>query len=298
MNIKESESDQYGTFLSGLAYSGVLAIILLMFCFAINQNLFDSNLTYLTIGILCIAFFASGLKKVDEKNLGFLSKLGKRHFDEYYSEGWWWIFPIWKFNQKPHFNILNEGEELQLKFITSDEIPVDINIKYYWQLKNPEDSDNKYTTSFIRDTLKHELGIFVRSHHAIELLSDKNISNKVMINYLVKAGEGIGITISSVFPNINFESQYIPIVRKYQEKYKELQFQLNEMLLHQKVKATDIKIYEDQIFRCINNLGLSSNDAMNFIKVYKNNINMRENTINITDLNKVIDSVISALKNK
>jgi hypothetical protein len=242
---------------------------------------------------LCIGFFISGLKRVDEKKLGFLIKLGKRQFEEYYSEGIWWVFPLWKFKQQPHFDILNEGEELEVKYITNDEIPLDIHIKYYWQLKNPKEKDNKYTASFIKDTLKHELGIYVRNRHAIELLSDENISNKVLVNYLISAGDKIGILISDVFPNINYENQFIPVVRKYQEKYKDLKFQLDELLMHQQIKASDMKLYENQIVNCIKNLGFSPNEAMNFIKVYKNQVNMSESTYNIGELNKVLESVIS-----
>jgi predicted RNA binding protein with dsRBD fold (UPF0201 family) len=296
MKIKESESDQYGTFITGLAYTGVLGIVLLLFCFVINENWFDYTVTFILIAIICIVFFISGLKKVEEKNIGFLQKLGRRNFEESYSEGLWWIFPIWSFKQKPHFDLLNEAEELQVKFITSDEIPLDINVKYYWQLKNLKDIDNRFSASYIKDKLKHELGIFVRNRQAIELLSDEDISNKVMVNYLVSAGERIGIAISDVFPNINFENQYIPVVRKYQEKYKDLQFQLDEMLKHQQIKAADMKLYENQIVNCINNLGFSANEAMNFIKVYKNQVNMSESTYNIGELNKVIDSVMSFFK--
>lgn len=295
MNIKENENDLFGSYITGLAYSVVLGIILLLFCFVIDENWFDYTLTFILIATMCVAFFISGLKKVEEKNIGFLRKLGRRDFEEQYSEGLWWIFPLWSFKQKPHFDLLNEAEELQVKFITSDEIPLDINVKYYWQLKNLRDIDNKYSPSYIKDKLKHELGIFVRSRQAIELLSDEDISNKVMINFLVSAGERIGITISDVFPNINFENQYIPVVRKYQEKYKDLQFKLDEMLKHQQIKASDMKLYETQIINCVKNLGFSANEAMNFIKVYKNNINMNENTYNIEDLNKVIDSAMSIL---
>lgn len=296
MNTKESESDQYGTFITGLAYTGVLGIILLLFCFVIDESWFDYTVTFILIAIICVAFFISGLKKVEETNIGFLRKLGRRDFEESYSEGLWWIFPLWSFKQKPHFDLLNEAEELQVKFITSDEIPLDINVKYYWQTKNLKDIDNRYSASYIKDILNHELGIFVRSRQAIELLSDEDISNKVMVNYLVSAGERIGITISDVFPNINFENQYIPVVRKYQEKYKDLQFRLDEMLKHQQIKASDMKLFEYQIVNCIKNLGLSANEAMNFIKVYKNQVNMNESTYNIGELNKVIDSVMSFFK--
>ena len=117
-----------------------------------------------------------------------------------------------------------------------------------------------------------------------------------MVNYLVSAGERIGIAISDVFPNINFETQYVSIVRKYQEKYKDLQFQLDEMLKHQQIKASDMKLYENQIVNCIKNLGFSANEAMSFIKVYKNQVNMSESTYNIGELNKVIDSVMSFFK--
>ena len=225
-----------------------------------------------------------------------MRKLGKRHFDEYYSEGWWWIFPLWSFKQKPHFDIINIGEEIDVKYITSDEILLDVQVQYYWQLKNPEDIDNKYSPSYIKDKLNHELGVFVRNRNATELLSDVDISKKVLVNYLVSAGEKIGITISDVFPNINYESQYIPVVRKYQEKYKDLKFQFDELLKHQKIKELDMKLYENQIVNCINNLGINPSEALNFIKVYKNNVNMNEHTYNVGELNKIIESVITYLK--
>jgi hypothetical protein len=296
MKIYESENDQYGSFIMGLAYTGILAIILLLCCLVINEKWFDYSLTYILVALICIAFFISGLKNVKQKNLGFLIKLGKRHFEEYFSEGIWWVFPLWKFQQQPHFDILNESEELEVKYITNDEIPIDINIKYYWQLKDPKDKDNRYTTSFIKDTLKHELGIFVRNRPAIELLSDESISNKVLVNYLINAGNKIGILISDVFPNINYENQFIPVVRKYQEKYKDLKFQLDELLMHQKIKASDMKLYENQIVNCIKNLGFTSNESMSFIKVYKNQVNMNESTYNIGELNNILESVISFFK--
>lgn len=299
MKIKESESELYGTYIYGIACTGVVAIILVLFCFVINDEWFKYPITYIIISVLCITFFISGFKNVEEKKLGFLIKLGKRHFDENYSEGWWWIFPLWKFKQKPHFNIINKGEEIIVKYITRDEIPIDVQVQYYWQLKNPEDIDNKYSPTYLKDKLIHELGLFIRNRDALELLSDVNISKKVMVNYLVKAAEKIGMTISDVFPNINYEDQYYSVVRKYQEKYKDLQFQFDELLKHQKIKELDMKIYENQIINCINNLGFTPNEALNFIKVYKNEINMNENTYNIGELgelNKVFESVLSYLK--
>lgn len=295
MNTKESEKDKYATFITGLTYSIVLGIILLACCIIINESWFDYSATSIIIAIICIGFFLSGLKKVDEKNIGFLTKLGRRDFEETYSEGLWWIFPLWTFKQKPHFDLLNEAEELQFKFITSDDIPLDITVKYYWQSKDLKNIDNRYSATYIKDKLQHELGIVVRSHQAIELLSDEDISNKVMANYLVSAGERIGISISDVFPNINYESQYIPVVRNFQEKYKKLHFQLDEMLT---VKSLDMQLFANHIHACVKNLGLSPNEALNFIKVYKNQINMNENTynINIGEINKIIDSVISAFR--
>ena len=57
-----------------------------------------------------------------------------------------------------------------------------------------------------------------------------------------------------------------------------------------------MKLYENQIVNCIKNLGFSANEAMSFIKVYKNQVNMSESTYNIGELNKVIDSVMSFFK--
>ncbi len=296
MKIKESDNEIYGTYISGIVYTIIVAIILILFCFAIDEEWFDHTITFIIIAVICIIFYISGLKKVQEKNLGFLLKFGKRHFDEYYSEGWWWIFPLWSFKQKPHFDIFNKGEEISVKYITSDEIPIDVQVQYYWQLKNPEDLDNKYSPSYIKDKLIHELGIFVRNRNATVLLSDVDISKKVLSNYLISTGEKIGILISDVFPNINYESKYLNVVSKYQEKYKDLQFQFDELLKHQKIKELDMKIYENQIVNCINNLGFTPIEAMNLIKVYKNKVNMNENTYNI-ELNKVLESVITYLKN-
>lgn len=242
----------------------------------------------------CSIFFFSGLKKVEEKKLGFLIKLGKRHFEEYYSEGLWWIFPLWTFRQKPHFNILNEADQVDVKIITSDDILLDIHVKYYWQLKDPENIDNKFNPSFIKNTLEYELGKFVRTRNAIELLSSEDVSSKILVTYLEKAGEKIGIAISDVFPNINYENNYIPVVREYKRKYKELQYQLDSLL---KIKVADMKIYESQIKDCISNLGFTSQEAMQFIKVYKNKVNMNEYTFNIGELNKVIESVLTFYRN-
>lgn len=300
MKNKESFNDLYGSYIIGLSYSIIFAIILFLLCFLIDDIWLDYPLTYIFVAILCVAFFISGLKRVKEKNIGILRKFGRRDFEESFSEGLWWVFPLWSFKQKPHYDLLNEAEEFNVNYITSDEIPLDINIKYYWQLINIKDIDNKYTPSYIKDKLKHELGLFVRKHQAIELLTDQNIANKVMENYLITFGKNIGINISDVFPNINYESQYIPVVRKYQEKYKELKYQLDDLLMHQKVKAADMKLYESQVINCIDNLKFSSNEAMNFIKIYKNQVNLDENTynVNIGELNNIIDSVISFLKSK
>jgi hypothetical protein len=294
MKTYNSDSEQYGTFFTGLAYSGILAIILLLFCLVINDNLFEYSLTYISIIMACSIFFFSGLKKVEEKKLGFLIKLGKRHFEEYYSEGLWWIFPLWTFRQKPHFNILNEADQVDVKIITSDDILLDIHVKYYWQLKDPENIDNKFNPSFIKNTLEYELGKFVRTRNAIELLSSEDVSSKILVTYLEKAGEKIGIAISDVFPNINYENNYIPVVREYKRKYKELQYQLDSLL---KIKVADMKIYESQIKDCISNLGFTSQEAMQFIKVYKNKVNMNEYTFNIGELNKVIESVLTFYRN-
>lgn len=298
MEIKDNENDQWGSFITGLGYSGILAIILLLICFAINDSFFDNSLTFIIIGIVCIAFFISGLKKVDEKKLAFIRKLGKRDFEQYYSEGWWWIFPLWSFKQKTHFDILNEGEPIQLNFVTNDKIPLDIQVKYFWQLKNPEKIDNMYNPTYIKSVLEHELGKFVRNGNAIELLSDVEISSKVMVNYLEKAGDKIGITISDVFPNINYESQYIPVVRKLQKDYTELQFELDKLLKLQSIKASDMQIYQDQVHKCIKDLGFSDVQALNLIKVYKNHVNLNEQTynFNLGELNNVIDTVMNFLK--
>ena len=300
MKIFESKNDQYEKLISGLIFTVILAICLVILCALINITFFSYSFTYIMIAVLCISFFVSGLKRVQEKNIGFLLKLGRRDFEENYAEGIWWIFPLWSFKQKPHFDLLNEAEEITIKIITNDEIPLDINIKYYWQLKNIKDLDNKYSSSFITDKLKHELGIFVRSNQAIELLSDQDISNKVLARFLISTGDRIGITISDVFPNINYEVQYLSVVRKYQEQYKDLQYQFDLMLKFQQIKKADMLLYENQILSCINNLGFTSSDAINFIKVYKNQVNMNDYSysLNLNELNSLLDKVINNLKNR
>jgi len=294
--MKETQDDQLGTFISGLIYTGIIAIIILLIVYIINDRWFDYNITFILITMLCIVFFICGLKRVSEKNVGFLRKLGRRDFEETYAEGWWWIYPLWTFKQKPHFDLMHEAEEIQIKLITNDDIPLDINLKYYYHLKNLKEADNKYTPSFIKDTLNYELGKFVRNRPAIELLSDEDISNKLMTNCLINAGAKIGISISDVFPNINYEAQYFPVVRKYQEKYKDLKFRLDEILKNQQLKAADMLIYQNQIHNCINSLGFSKSDALTFMKVYKNQITMNESNYNIPEISSVLESVVTLLK--
>jgi len=296
MKIKESDSDQYGTYITGLTYTGVLAIILLLFCFLINDSWFDYSLTFILIAVIGIAFFISGLKKVKENKVGFLRKLGKRDFEEYYSEGWWWIFPLLSFIQKPHFDILNEGIPVRLNFVTIDKMRLDIQVKYYWQLKNIEINVKRDNLSYIHDVLEFELGLLVKNGYAMELLCDVEVSNKVMVNYLKNAGEKIGVIISDVFPNINWENGYNDVIRKNQEDYEKLRFELDKRLKYQSIKASDMQIYQNQVRNCIKDLGFSNVEALNFIKVYKNQVNMNESTYNIGDLNKVIDSVMSFFK--
>lgn len=297
MNIKNNENDQYETFITGLGYSGILAIILLLICFAINDSLFDNSLTFIIIGIVCVSFFISGLKRVFDKKIAFLRTFGARRFDKYYSEGIWWIFPLFSFEQMPHFDILNEneGDLIRFNFVTKEKIPLDIQVKYFWKVEDRKVFANNYNPTYIKSELEHELGKFVRNRNAIELLIDTEISSKVMVNYLEKAGKEIGIAISKVFPNINYENQYIPVVRKLQKDFTELQFEFDKLL---KLKTVDPLIYHQQIKNCINDLKLSNEEAMTFIKVYKSQVNLNENTynINIGELNKIIDSLITFFK--
>ena len=69
------------------------------------------------------------------------------------------------------------------------------------------------------------------------------------------------------------------------------------MLKDQQIKEDDMKLYVNQIVNCIKNLGFSTSETMNFIKVYKSQVNMSESTYNIGELNKVIDSVMSFFQN-
>lgn len=300
MSITENEKDRYGTFITGIAYTGIIGIILLLLCFLIDETWLDHSITYIIVVVLCITFFISGLKRVKLKDVGILVKFGKRDFDKIFTEGIWWIFPLWSFKQQPHFDRFNESEKIEMTFITSDEIPLEIEVKYYWQSKDLKDFDNKYSPSYLKDKLAHELGVFIRSRKAVELLSDAGISDYVMKKYLINAGERIGITLSDVFPNINYEAQYNAVVSEYQRKYKALKFQLDEMLQNIHIKGEDMKLYETQITNYIKVLGVSPNDALNFIKVYKNNVEMNDKTynVNVQDINKILDAAVSIIMNK
>lgn len=295
MKIKDSENDQYGTYITGITYSLVVITIFLIIIYVIKEDWLDSFALYFVAIILGIIFFISGLKNVEEKNLGFLTKFGRRNFDELYSEGWWWIFPVWKFNQKTNFDIMNKSEKLNYTFITKDEIPLDITLSYYWYLKNPKDIDNKPHTSFINDTLQHEIGKYIRSSNAVDLLTDTDISYNVLRNFLKSSGDNIGITISDVFPNFNYESQYLSVVRNYQEKYKELKYILNKALLDQSIEQNKIAIYTNQLLELIKNNNFSNSEALSFLKIYKNQTTMNDYSYNINDLNKILENTITIL---
>jgi len=106
-----------------------------------------------------------------------------------------------------------------------------------------------------------------------------------MKNYLKETGNNIGIEISMIYPTIKPDASY----DKYQNKYLDLKFRIDEL----DYKKTDMETEKNQIMQFIKELGFSNVEALNYLKVYKNQINMNENTYNIGELNKVIESLIS-----
>jgi len=290
MKIKQSENELFETYIKGIAYTGVLAIILLLFCFAINDKWFDYPITFILIAFVCIVFFISGFKRVAVKNLGFLMKFGRPNFDEYLNPGLYWILPFHKLVQKTGFGILSDKEELKdLLFYTQDRIPLHINVVYYWKVTDPHVMFENDQLSVIKAALTSEISKFVQNRQSIEVLSDLDISNKMMKNYLKETGNNIGIEISMLYPTIRPDAAY----DKYQNKYLELKFKIDEL----DYKKIDMEIEKTQILQFINELGFSKAEAFNYIKVYKNQVNINESTYNI-ELNEVIEAVMELLKEK
>ncbi|MBK7106647.1 MAG: hypothetical protein IPH62_15340 [Ignavibacteriae bacterium] len=294
MKIKDNKDDLWGSYLTGLLYSGILAIILLLICFAVDESLFDSYITLLVLGIVCLVFFLSGFKKIEENNIGFVCFLGKRDFDQYYGEGKWWIFPFASFKQKPDIETLNYTEDIKEEVISKDDILLNLQVSYTWQLKDAKLHDKKAQANSVSKKLAFELIKFIKSNKAIELLSDIEISEKVMSNFLKLEGNKIGIEIIGVFPIINHHEQFKPVALEYERKYKELKYQLKQLKLIKK----DMKIYQNQVLECIRVLGFSNEEALNFIKVYKNDVILNEHSynFNIGELTKALDALINILK--
>lgn len=296
MTTKESSNDQYGTFITGLAYTGVLAIILLLLCFIIEDNLFDSVFTFITVGVICIIFFLSGFKKVERRKLGFLIKLGKPDFENYYTQGIYWIFPFWTFEQKSDFGYLNIGDEIKRNILTSDEVPLDIKVNYSWKVKDPLIMDENFENSLIAESVEYELTNYIQKSHSIEILADEDNSRKKMIKLFEEVGESIGIVVTKVIPLIKPDEKYVSIAKNITYKYKELE---RELAFNQKGKKMDLEIEREHMIESFEKLGISKQDALSYLKVYKNQVNVNENTynVNVGELNKLIESVMSFLKN-
>jgi hypothetical protein len=295
MKTRESESDQFGTFISGLAFTGVLAIILFLFCFAIDESWFDYSLTFILIAIICIGFFISGLKRIGRKQLGFLVKLGKPDFTLAYTQGIYWIFPLWKFEQKPDFNYKVKGEEIKLNLLTKNEIPLDVKVNYCWEIKDLKKIDENSDSMLIKESVEYELSNYIRNKNSIEIFADESNAKKMMIKLFEEVGEGIGILISKVIPLIKYEEKYTAIAGNIEYKYKALE---RELLYSQKEKRMNLEIERDNMILTFEKLGIPKEDALSYLKVLKNQVNVNENTynVNVDGLNKVIDSVILFLK--
>lgn len=295
MNTKESESDQYGTFITGLAYTVVLGIILLLFCFVIDESWFDYTTTFILIAIICVIFFISGLKKIDRKHSGFLVKLGKPDFSIAYTQGIYWIFPLGKFEQRPDFNYKIKGGEIKLNLLTKNEIPIDIKVNYCWEIKDLKKIDENSDSMLINESVEYELTNYIRNKHSIEIFADESNAKEMMVKLFEEVGEGIGIIISKVIPLIKYEEKYISIARNIEYNYKELE---RELLFNQKEKRMNLEIERDNMILTFDKLGIPKEDALNYLKALKNQVNVNENTynVNVGELNKVIDSVMSFLK--
>jgi hypothetical protein len=294
MNTKESENDKYGTYITGLTYTSLLAIILLIICLGINDKLFDSTITYVLIIILCILFFYSGIKKVDKKKLGYLVKLGTPDFSKYYNQGIYWIFPLWKFEQQEGIGYLIKPAPVKLSYYTQDRIPLQLTVSYCWKVTDPEKMYLNDQPSVIEDALKSSLSNFVQNRHSIEVLSDLNTSIKMIGNYLNEIGDKVGINFEFLYPTIEYSETYKSDIDKFRNKFQELSFRIEEL----NYKKTDMEVEKNQILYFISEAGFSRTEALNYLKVYKNQINVNENTynLNIGDLNKMLEAVMSFFK--
>lgn len=295
MNIKESESDQYGTFITGLAYSCVLGIILLLFCFVIDESWFDYTVTFVLIAIICVVLFVSGLKKVERKHSAFVVRIGKPDFSLAYTQGIYWIFPLWKLEQRPDFNYKIKGGEIKLNLLTKNKIALDVKVNYCWEIRDLKKIDENFDSLSINESVEYELTNYIRNKHSIEIFADEINAKKMMLKLFEEVGEGIGIKISKVIPLINYEEKYISVVRNIKYKYQELE---RELVFNIKGKRMNFEIERDSMIQTFEKLGIPKEDALNYLKVLKNQVNVNENThnVNIGEINKVIDSVMSFLK--
>lgn len=294
MNIIENENDKFGTYIAGLAYTCVLAIILLLIAWAIDDKLFDSIITYVFIVILCVIFFYSGIKKVDRKKVGYLVILGTPDFSKYYNQGIYWIFPFCKFEQQEGIGFLNKPFPVKLSYYTQDRIPLQSTVSYCWKVTDPEKMYLNDQPSVIEDALKSGLSNFVQNRHSIEVLSDLNTTVKMIGNYLNEIGDKLGINFEFLYPTIEYDESYKSDIDKFRNKYQELSLRIEQL----NYKKTDMDIEKNQILQFINEAGFSRTEALNYLKVYKNQINVNENTynLNIENLNKMLESVIALLK--
>lgn len=295
MNTKESESDQYGTFITGLIYTVVLAIILLLFCFVIDESWFDNSITFILIVIICAGFYISGLKKIDRKNSGFVIKLGKPDFSLAYTQGVYWIFPLWKFEQRPDFNYKIRGEEIKFNLLTKNEIPLDVKVNYCWEIKDLKKIDENFESLLINESVEYELTNYIRKKHSIEFFADESNAKKMMVELFEEVGDSIGILISKVIPLIKYDEKYNLTAKNIAYKYKELE---RELLFSQKEKSMNFEIERDNMIKTFEKLEIPKEDALSYLKVLKNQVNVNENAynINVSELNKVIETVISLLK--
>lgn len=304
MNIKESQSEQYGTFVSGISYTGLLAFVLLLLCYIIDKSLFDFTFTYLIITIICCMFFITGIKKIDKNRMGYLSKLGGApDFNHPYSQGTYWIFPFWKFEQTTSNDIIQSSDPISLTERTSDGIPIIIEVFYTWKIINAESAFKNFNLGVIEKTIESEINKIIQNSTAVEIIASPEITEKNIIERVKDVSNKIGISLETVIPKINIHEnyqsrkeeirqKYLELKYKLDEKYSELDFRKNE----QGLKKNDMETEKLFLKQYIDEMKFTPSEALNYLKVYKNEVNMNETTYNIGELNKVIEAVMSFFK--
>lgn len=301
MKIYESENDQFGTFINGLAYTLILAILLVLCCLIINVEWFDHTSTYIIIGIICFVFAASGLRKVRINKIGILNKLGRRDFQTYYSEGLWWVFPFSSFQEVDHFDVLQAypGLPLEIKVTTKDKVRLSGKVKYYWKITDPKKFDKSGTNeSFIKDNLQFALDLFIKNQNAQDMYCDTETSQKIMEKYLNDASERIGIKITDLFPIIDWDEEYNEVIRKNQADYERFKFDLEKQTQIKNLDHIELPIMTNQLLKLVKENGFTEEKAMEFLKIYKNRVSVDEKIYKIPGLEKVIESLINALSNR